>query len=284
MHTVQKVISMHNNQTANSQPQRRIHLLALVLVLIILALAACINAPFQGGMGGVETLEMEFDDFDEVAISDAFRVEIRQGDEYRVTLEVDDVTRDYLEVNQQGSTLQIGTRPRFFSFFWIFNATQRAEIVMPTLVGLEVSDASHVTVSGFRTDADARFEVSDASNLSGDIETGDTLITASDASRVDLVGDRQDVEIEARDASRVRLEGEGRDVDIRASDASHVDLADFSARDADIEASDASHVTVDASGQLEADAQDASSVAYYGDPTVGDTRTSDASRIESRER
>jgi hypothetical protein len=268
---------------------RSSHTLFLFLAAIVCAvlLASCLAAPFQGGMNDLFGQEMNFDDFDRVKVSDAFNVEIRQGDGYQVNIEVDDSIRDYLEVNQRGDTLEIGLRPRGISLFWIFrifSGKQNAEITMPTLVGIEANDASRVDVSGFRTDAEARFVVSDASRLTGEIDTGDTELIARDASRIELEGNRGDVEIEASDASHVRLVGEGRNATLAASDASRIDLEGFSVQDATIEAHDASRVTVDVSGQLDAEAADASRITYYGDPTVGNTRSSDGSRIESGRR
>ena len=246
-------------------------------------LTACVAPPMQTGSRNVVTLEMDYSDFDQVEISDAFTVQIRQGDTYRVTLEVDEATREYLDVEQRGDALMIRTRPRrLFFTFWIFDATQRAEITMPNLVGVTARDATHITVSGFATDAAAYFAAADASSLRGEIATGDTKITARDASHVELEGDRGDVEIEVGDASTVALTGRGRNVTIYASDASHADLDDFHVQDADIEARDASDVTVYVTGRLDAEAADASHVTYYGAPTVGDTRTSDASSIEGR--
>jgi hypothetical protein len=258
----------------------------LVSIFIVgsLFLSACTAAPFQVGSRDVVTQEMEFSDFNEVEVSDAFTVQIRQGDEYRVTIEVDEATLDYLEVNQRGDTLEIGLRPRTFFLFWIWNSTQRAEITMPNLVGIRARDASKIDVSGFNTDGEVRIEVSDASSLEGEIASGDARLRVSDASEVDLEGNRQNVEIEASDASKVRLTGEGQDATIRARDASKIDLSDFPLRDVSIEASDASNVTVDVSGTLDVEASDASRVVYYGTPTMGNTSSSDGSSITGRDR
>jgi hypothetical protein len=277
------------NQSHRARMARASHRLFVfpAIVVCALLLASCIAAPFQGGMNNLFGEEMDFEDFDRVVISDAFRVDIRQGDAYQIRFEVDDVTRDYLEVTQRDDTLEIGLRPRGISLFWIFrifSSRQYAEIVMPTLVGIEANDASTVDVSGFRSDAETRIEVNDASRLTGDMDTGNIRLIARDASKIELDGSRGDVEIEASDASSVRLAGEGRNITIRAADASRVDLNDFPVQDATITAQDASHVTVDVSGELNAEAEDASRITYYGDPTVGNTTSSDGSRIEARNR
>jgi hypothetical protein len=256
----------------------------LLFTVGTLLLSACIAAPVASG--NITKQEMDFEDFDEVEVSDAFTVQIRQGDEYRVTIEVNEESLNYLDVNQRGDRLEIGLLPRPFFFFWAFTfrPVLRAEVTMPTLVSITARDASNVDVSGFSTDEEVRIEVSDASSLEGDIETGETRLSASDASEIDLEGNRQDIEIEASDSSEIRLVGEGRNATIRATDASEVDLSDFPLQNATIEARDASDVTVDLSGTLDAEASDASHVTYYGEPAMGHTASSDGSSIVGRQR
>jgi hypothetical protein len=254
-----------------------------LLVVGVMLLSGCTFLPFQAMPGEVITQEMDFADFDQVEISDAFAVEIRQGDEFQVTISVDAESRRFLDVNQHGDTLEIGMRSRPLTFFWLFNTVHRAEITMPTLVGVSVSDASHVTVSGFRSDAETRFEIADASSLDGEIETGDTRITLSDASKLSLEGNRGNVEIEVGDASNVTLVGEGRNLTVRAANASRVNLAEFRVQDADLRSQDASHITVDVAGKLDAEADDASSIVYDGDPTMGNITSSDASSVRARD-
>lgn len=255
--------------------------IVVLFVVSTLLLSACVSS-LQAITGGVVTQEVEFDDFQAVEVNDAFHVEIRQGNEYRVSIEIDEASLPYLEVNTSGDTLQIGLRPRMDFFLWNFNSTLRAEITMPTLVGVTAHDASRVNVSGFSTDEDARFEVSDASSLKGEINTGDTWLSAADASEIVLEGDRGDVEIEVNDASHLTLVGEGQNAKILAANASHVDLSDFAVEDAKIEVRDASNVTVDVRGTLDAEAHDASHITYTGDPTLGTIDSRDASSINER--
>jgi hypothetical protein len=248
----------------------------------MLMISACATPAF--GTGNIVTQEMDFEDFDEVEISDAFVVKITQGDEYRVILEVDEASLPYLDVHQRGDTLRIRLTPRTVFSFWNINLNSelRAEITMPNLVGLEAHDAARVTVSGFRTGDDVRLEVSDASTLEGDIESGDTRISASDASTIDLEGNRGDVDVEARDASRITLTGEGGNATIRVADASDVDMSEFPVGDASVEANDAGTVTVNVSGTLDAEATDGSRITYFGDPTIGTIRSTDDSTIAAR--
>lgn len=261
-----------------STTARGLWILSLMLITGGLLLSGC-----QVITGSVTSQQIDASDFTHVEINDAFAVQIRQGDEYRVTVEISQGLLRDLEVDVRGDTLTIGLKPRVGFFLWNIGSVQRAEIIMPTLTDVTARDASHIEVNGFRSDAEARFEIADASSLTGEIDTGDTHFTVSDASRVNLEGSRGDVDIEADDASKITLVGEGQNATIRAASASRVNLSDFAVQSANVEASDASNVTVHVSGTLDAEARDASHINYYGDPTLGDIRSRDGSSITARD-
>ena len=199
--------------------------------------------------------------FDKVEVSNAFTLDIRQGEDFSVIIRVDDNLLEHLEVVKQGSTLKIGLEPgRTYN---IRRATMEAEVIMPKLTGLELSGATQTTISGFESTERLDVDVSGASQLRGDIEAGDA--------RFDVSG-----------ASRVILSGSAGDLTIDASGASTANLADFTVGDADVQASGASTVTVDVSGRLDAEASGASSVFYLGNPTLGNIDTSGASSVKRK--
>ena len=213
------------------------------------------------GSGNVVTQEENITGFDKVDVSNAFKVDIRQGDTFDVVIRVDDNLLEYLDVAKRGKTLQIGLKPS--RIYNIRKVTMEADVTMPELTGLELSGASHGTITGFESARDLDVDVSGASMLRGDIEAGDA--------RFDVSG-----------ASQVNLSGSAGDVTIGASGASQVDLSAFSVDDADVEASGASKVTVNAGGTLDADASGASHVYYLGSPTLGRVETSGASSVNRK--
>lgn len=251
------------------------------LIACALLLAAC-TTRLLSSSDSVVTREFDFADFDKVEVSDAFVVQIRQGDEYRVTIEIDQKSLRDLEVKQNGKTLEIGFRPRSLNFFEFINLSDpvhRAEITMPSLVSVAARDATHIEVHGFNTDGEALFKASDASSIRGEIHTGEARIKASNGSHIDLEGNRGDVEVEAEDVSAITLVGEGRNATIHADNASNIHMDRFTVQDADVRASDASHVWLNATGRLDADARDASGIIYGGNPTLGKVSSRDASSI-----
>jgi hypothetical protein len=168
---------------------------------------------------------------------------------------------EYLEVVKQGNTLKIGLEPgRVFS---VRKATLEAEVTMPELAALQMSGASHVTITGFTSTKAFDVNLSGASDLSGDIEAGDATFDASGA-------------------SRVTLNGSARNATVEGSGASQIDLSDFAVADAKVKLSGASTATVNPSGTLDVDASGASDVYYLGSPTLGNIDTSGASSIQRK--
>jgi hypothetical protein len=236
----------------------------LVIGLAAVLLTACTLGKEQvalTGSGNLVTQEEPFSGFDKVSAGYSFKLEIQHGDTYRVVIRVDDNVAEYLKVEKDGKTLEIGLDPEYS--YNIRNATLEAGVTMPELTELDLSGSSDANVTGFATTAAFRADLSGSSTLQGDIETGDASF--------DLSG-----------SSDVTLTGSGGDVKVDASGSSVVDLSDFSVIDADIDVSGSSRATVNASGRLDAEASGASHVFYLGGPTLGMIDTSGSSSVERK--
>lgn len=233
----------------------------LIVGLLAAAMLACLGSVNITGSGNVVTREEDISGFDKVDISHAFEVKITQDDEFSVVIRVDDNLVDELRVEKQGDTLIIGLKPG--TGFNIQNQTMEADVTMPALTGIDASGASKVTVSGFKSGDSFAADISGASTLTGDIEAGDTAFDVSGASTSKLSGSAEDTKIDA-------------------SGASTVDLGDFPVGNATIDASGASNVSVNVSGELNADANGASTITYGGNPTMGSIETSGSSNIKQK--
>ena len=232
----------------------------LIPLLATILLMGCAQVRITGS-GNVITREEAVTGFDKVDISQSFNVDITQGENYRVVIRVDDNLVEYLNIVKQGSTLKIGLDPN--RSYTITNATMEAEVTMPELVGLDLSGSSDANISGFDTSNSLTFELSGNSELSGDIQGGD--------SRIDVSGN-----------SSVRISGSAGDLIVDASGSSDVDLADFPGSDGTVDASGSSKVTVNLSGRLDADASGSSDIYYLGDPELGRMDTSGSSSIQPK--
>ena len=231
-----------------------------ILFLAVALISGCVPVAITGS-GNVVTQEESITGFDKVDISQAFNVEIKQGESFSVIIRVDDNLVEHLQVVKQGSTLKIGLKPN--RDYTIINATMEAEVTMPELVGLDLSGSSDANVSGFESTKSLLVDLSGNSALLGDIQAGDT--------RFDISGN-----------SSVTLSGSAGDLTIDASGNSEVDLADFPASDTNVDAGGASAVTVNLSGRLNADASGKSNIYYLGDPTLGTIDTSGSSTIQPK--
>jgi len=210
------------------------------------------------GSGRTVTQEYDFSDFTRVSVSNAFRVTIDRGERHAVAVSVDDNLTDYLDVRLEGDTLYIGMKPSLHLGFR--NATQRAEITMPSVEGIELSGATQGDISGISGDERLEIEVSGASRLRGDVTAGGMRMEISGASTVEIIGSATDLDVEA-------------------SGASNAKLGEFESGDTRAEASGASHVTVRPSGRLTGAASGASTVTYLGNPESVQVDTSGASNV-----
>jgi hypothetical protein len=241
--------------------------LKLALAAILLASLACTfpfeftfgdGGPITRGSGNEVTLTPYVSGFDSLDIGHAFEVDIIQSQTYSLAIDVDDNIEQYLIVDDSGGTLVLDLEDgRAYT-----NVTLRAQISMPELRALELSGASDAKFTQFKSSDPFDLKASGASLAIGDIEAGDVAIKLSGA-------------------SDARLEGEGGDLLLEASGASKVDLEDYKVEDATLDLSGASDVTVRVNGVLNVSASGASTVMYFGNPSLGDISTSGASSIRS---
>lgn len=240
------------------------------LLLAGLALGGALAAGGLGAEGVGErvpasgreaTRELDHRGFDRVAVSYNFEVELARGDEFRVTIRVDEAFLPYLLVRQSGSTLSIGFRPGFQAS----PSARRplARLVLPELRGLEASGASVVTVQGFRSNRPLEVALSGGSSITGEIEAGPVWVSLSGA-------------------SRLRLDGSGRGTSLEVSGASEADLDDFAVEDLQVSLSGASRAWVNAGGRLDVEASGASRLSVRGSPTMGRVDLSGASSMSSQ--
>jgi hypothetical protein len=218
--------------------------ITLSLVFLVVLLASCASVEIQ------ET----FTDFEKVEVVYDFTVDISQGEEFSVVLNVPDNLVELLEVGKEGDTLKIGLKEGGQGIL----GRKQVEITMPELTGLKLIGSSDGSITGFKSAQTLDVSLSGNSSLKGDIEAGDVSFAAS--------GD-----------SNATLSGSGQNLTVEALGNSTVDLAQFSVGDAYISAGGNSNVTVDASGRLDADASGASHVYYLGEPTLGEIDISDNS-------
>jgi hypothetical protein len=222
------------------------------------------------GSGNVITREVQVEGFDKVRIQNQFKARITKGDEFRVTVRVDDNLVQDLDIGESGTRIVVGgnvMRNRTLDIrlqadrsYTLRNVTLEVDIVTPDLTQIDASGASEVKLVGFESGEDLTLKGSGASNISGEI-TADTL-------SIDVSG-----------ASKVRLSGAADHISIRASGASTADLRGVPAITAEVDSSGASRLHVNVTDSLDAVASGASHITYQGSGHLDYSDTSGAAKI-----
>jgi len=241
--------------------------LAVILVTAIGAAAVgCL--PFGGviGRGPVQTQNFNFSGFTKVEVSFTFDVEIVRDAAFSVSVTTNENVFDRLALEQTGDILKIKLDPGNYTI-----ASLKARVTMPDLTGLTVSGASAAKITGFSSDNLLRLQISGASAAElADIKSGQADFEISGGSRVKGSLICGDLRANLSGASSLELTGSGLDIDVTASGASHVTLQNFICADAKVNFSGASSGTVKAAGRLDVQLSGASSLRYFGSPTLGD--------------
>ena len=210
----------------------------LTLCLILFTVTAC----SAQSKGPERTRTLKVSDFSKLDLGSAFRINVEQGRDYRVTVTGKEDDLDDLDYGVSRDRLHIGYKNNS----WKKSREKvQVEITMPDLDGVNFSGACNAKVSGFRGGRGMNIDVSGASRVEMDF--------SADKVFVDLSG-----------ASRLVLLGRGEVLDGEMSGASSFDGRDFPVKEANIDASGASKASVVASSALQADASGASSIRYSG--------------------
>lgn len=144
------------------------------------------------GSGDMVTREFDYQGFTDIDVSHGFSVTVTEGDDYSVSVTVDDNVVDYLKVTRSGDTLSIGLEPRSYD-----DVSLEARVTMPALNGVELSGGSWVDVSGFSSSQDFALDLSGGSHAVIVGSAGDLTVDASGGSSIDLSGFKvQDVRVE----------------------------------------------------------------------------------------
>ena len=205
-----------------------------------------------------ESKKFSVSGFNKLAMGSAFKIDVKQGSKYSVTVSGRSEDIEDLESNVSGGELKI----RYKGNNWGKNRkTVNVSIMMPNLEGVDFSGASTVNVAKF----------SGTKNM--DIEV-------SGASRVNMELSAQKVSMDLSGASSLVLTGNCDILNGEVSGASTFKGRDFPAKEVNIDASGASSAAVVASASVHAEASGASSIRYSGNAKDVHSSTSGASSIK----
>jgi len=260
-------------------PMKKAIVAALVVVLLTSGLVVGCQGVAVKGSGNLATENYNLSDFTRVEAGTAFEVEVVQSGSYSVEVTVDDNLFKYVDVSKAGETLKIGLT----AVTLLGPTTLKAKVAMPELRGLDLSGATRGTVSGFSSTENLDIEVSGASSVDlVGMSAGDAKFEVSGAGKVTGDITAADTEFDVSGASTVQLEGSAGDIVVEASGASRVKLVGFTVSNADVTLGGASTGTVNLDGRLNANLSGASKLSYIGEPTMGTINTSGGSTLSKK--
>ena len=261
-------------------------LLALLLTTLLISGCQTILVSKNGETetGETETRQYDFSEFTRVDISSAFSYEIMQSDTYSISITANNNLFDDIKVAKEGQTLIIGMEiPGAPWAVFNNNPNIKAVITMPQLQGLDSSGATHGIVADFSSTEKLDVTASGASSVEFvEIIAADTAFDVSGASEVTGDIEAENMELEVSGASTVQLKGSADSIASDGSGASHLKLVDLKVENANLILSGASHGTVNLDGKLDAELSGASTLEYIDEPTLGIMDISGASKLKRK--
>lgn len=227
----------------------------LLLLSLLFLLSGCFFNSVKGS-GEIKRDKRNLSEFDQIEISGAFDVYLKQGEPY-IELVADDNLLPLIKTVVKNGELQV------YSDENLNNSTKlELYISYPSLEELDISGA--VEVKSKSVIKNSTFE-----------------IDASGATEVELEVDVNELELDLSGASEVRLSGKTKKLEIDGSGAIEVDAYNLAADDVKIEISGAGDAKVTANKSLKVRVSGAGSVRYKGKPESVNQETSGAGSVKS---
>ncbi|MCP4600186.1 MAG: hypothetical protein GY847_06565 [Proteobacteria bacterium] len=215
------------------------------------------STPKVYGSGRLVTVEPNTETFTRVEFAESLEVVILQGNENRVSIQLDDNLQKYLIARTSGDTLTV-TLAKGFDYV---NETVIVMVTMPSINSIDAEDDVSVRFSGFEFDGSLDITIGDESSVQG---------TAPMAF--------QNLTIDVLEESTITLSGNAEFVSIVATEECNVNLMNTSVRNANVILDEESVATINVTDTLSYDLNDESVLRYYGRPTLGNTHISDESK------
>jgi hypothetical protein len=257
---------------------KKIGIVILILSLIsIVVLTGCQGLGYASGSGKLVNRNYDFSGFNSLEINNSFEYEITQSNSYNVSISCRENIVPYLDIRVSGKKLIVGLKPGFNT-----HGDLNAEISVPEMNRLEISGASKGSARGFKSTGDLSIAISGASQLDTDIEAGQTDIQISGSSKLTGYLKVQSADFRVSGVSRCELSGSAGNSNLEVSGASQVLLKEFGLKDVDLDVSGASTAVIKTDGLMNLDISGASTLEYYGNPTLSKVSVTGASKIKSK--
>jgi hypothetical protein len=258
-----------------------IGIILVALLATFMLCVGCVKVDLAEKNGPITTQGYNFTAFTGIDIGYAFELIVTPSSNFSVSITAGENVLQHIKVHQDGSVLAFEI-DNWIDIWWTSFYNPKVSITMPVLEKLELSGASKATVTGFSSEHDFDLHVSGASEIDLDMTVGDFFTEISGASHVDGKMSAKNSDIGLSGASRIKLSGSSGDIRLEGSGASDADLRGYTVEDASIDFSGASHASLTVNGRLDVELSGASSLDYYGNPTIGSTDISGSSSMNHK--
>lgn len=213
---------------------------------------------------GEHTEVYDITNFDDIAVTGHFYINILKGDEYSVKLVGDKKAIDKVEVSKSGDLLLL-EQENNNSLFGIGNFGKNKmnvyiNITMPDLEEVSMSGASEAIISGFEED-----------NLE---------MYISGSNNVEFYGNVEDFNLETAGVVNIELVGIGKNLTAIVSGAGNVSAFDYIVDEVEMEVAGAAKVEVFVQNTLDIELAGAASLEYKGNPNNVMTDIAGAGQIQ----
>lgn len=225
----------------------------LSFILALALFSAC--DPGVSGNGNVTKRSISVEDFDELVVNGAFEIFVRQGNEYRLEIEMDENLFEYLDIDNDEEELDI-------------SMDRRIRKSKATNIYVTVRELDEIKINGAN-------ELETRGGLRGEA----LYVEANGASEMRIEYEGSLLRIEGNGGSELWFRGQVDDLEIDVNGAAEIEAFDMRALRADVNVSGAAEVKIWAEDKLNIEASGASKVEYRGNPDVHQD-TSGPSSIE----
>lgn len=178
-----------------------------VLVVSVISSYILFTGCYQYIIGSAKTVTVtsDIDDFVKVDLDNMCQATITQGDEFSISITVNENIEPYLNVEKSFSerkSLMI-----YLDRGYVYeNLVLEAEITMPSLTELDMKDAAAADIDGFAAGDDFTALLVDKSVLTGNLIADEANIQALAESKVTLEGRCRYLVLQSFDNSEINLE------------------------------------------------------------------------------
>ena len=217
-----------------------------------------ISVLLLGAAYGQQKEERKLGDFDEIKVSNAINLYLKQGNETKAVVEVDGIDLNKVETEVSGGTLKIYIHNNSNNFRRSMHV--KVYVTYKSLEGISASSASDVYSESVIKSERLELSVSSAASMELDLDVNYLDMSASSA------GD-------------LELSGEAGKVDGAASSAGDIDAFDLVCKSATLRASSAGDIKINITEEIEARASSGGSVKYKGNPSKSNTDSSSGGSV-----